>query len=264
MELAKMIDKQELEDPGISALKNQLLSSVPADGSIENEALVRRLGWDGKRYRYIRALLVDEGMLRRRGKCVSLRRASSKGHASSVRRAEKDLYAPILETLRSCWIPEKEIHDFVFHVTAAQGRRNTGGKWTRPDIALASSNSYQYVRARPVEIRTFEVKAHDGLDVGAVYEALSHRRAAHYVHVLAHVPEHERNALKPVLERLVGDARTHGVGLITFADPQKYETWRVAAEPRRVDPDPADLEAFIDDQTSDEFRNRIVEWCRRV
>jgi hypothetical protein len=72
------------------------------------------------------------------------------------------------------------------------------------------------------------------------------------------------DALKSVLERLIGDARTHGVGVITFADPQKYETWRVAAKPGRANPDPADLEAFIDDQTSDEFRNRIVEWCRRV
>jgi hypothetical protein len=62
-----------------------------------------------------------------------------------------------------------------------------------------------------MELNTFEVKTSDSLDVTAVYEALAHRRAAHYSCVLAHVPDSERFALEPLLNRLCSDAEDHGV-----------------------------------------------------
>jgi hypothetical protein len=264
MELAMMIDKQEIRDPRISALKEKLISSMPSQGPADDEVLARKLGWGSEDYIYICDLLVSEGVLCRNDEGVSLLRIDPAEKPISDRYTEKELYAPIHETLRSFWIPENGIHDFVFNVTASQGRRSTGGKWTRPDIALATCNSYLYVRARPIELRTFEVKTYEGLDVTSVYEALSHRRAAHYAYVLAYVPEYQREALRSVLERLTSDARAHGVGVTTLADPRKYETWRVEVEARRANPDPLDIETFVAEQTDDQFKRKIAQWCREI
>jgi hypothetical protein len=43
-----------------------------------------------------------------------------------------------------------------------------------------------------------------------------------------------------------------------------YETWDFEVEPSRNDPDPADLDNFIRTQTSEEFKNRILSWCRTL
>ena len=267
-----MSEQQLLTDAEVAAFKEQLLASMPSQGLIGNGSLRRKLGWDDERYWYIRNLLVQSGLLRTgRGKGGSVQRVvpiaapiETPEPSASARLVETDLYDPIIATLRSHWIPDHQIQDFVIHQTAHQGRRDTGGKWTRPDITLASSNTYTYVPGRPVELRTFEVKTHDGLDVTAVYEALAHRRSAHYAHVLVHVPDSERVALEPVLERLIGDAQEHGIGFVTIADPRNYETWDIEVDSRRGNPNPADLDAFIRTQTSDEFKEKILGWCRTV
>ena len=266
-----MSEQQPLTDTEVSAFKDQLLAAMPSQGLIGNGSLRRKLGWDDDRYWYIRNLLVQAGLLRTgRGKGGSVQRVVSVGvteaaeQSASARFVEKDLYGPIIETLRSDWIPDHQIQDFVIHETAHQGRRDTGGKWTRPDITVASSNTYTYVPGRPVEIRTFEIKTYDGLDVTAVYEALAHRRAAHYAYVFVHVPDAKRTALEPVLERLIADAQEHGIGFVIIADAANYETWDIEVDARRGNPNPADLDAFVRTQTSDEFKEKILGWCRNV
>jgi hypothetical protein len=120
------------------------------------------------------------------------------------------------------------------------------------------------VPGRCVDLRTFEIMTYEGLDVTAVYEALSHRRAAHFAYVLVHVPEHENCVRKDNLLRVIADAEEHGVGVTTLADPRDYKTWRVEVDARRGSPDLARLNSFIHTQTGDEFRDKILTWCRRV
>jgi hypothetical protein len=166
MELARVIDSRDLDDPEISALKDQLLSLIASRGLVENEELVRMLGWDAESCGYIGRLLIQAGMLRAGKRGEELKpggsdawQAESKSEAVLTRRSEKSLYSPIIETLRSAWVAEHEIQDFVMDLTASQGGRATGGKWSRPDITLACSNEYKYVPGRFVELRTFEVSA---------------------------------------------------------------------------------------------------------
>jgi len=113
-------------------------------------------------------------------------------------------------------------------------------------------------------LNTFEVKTHDGLDVTAVYEALAHRRAAHYSYVLAHVPDSQRSALESLLDRLLSDADEHGVGFVVIGNPTNYETWDFEVEPNRNEPDPEELDNFIRTQTSEEFKEKILGWCRTL
>ena len=261
-----------LTDEEVSELEQRLLASMPPQGPIGNGALRYKLGWDEDRYWYIRNRLLQVGVLvTGRGRGGSVLRvvpvvSSDAERLGTVapRIAEKDLYDPIVFTIRSHWVPDHQIQDFVIDCTAQQGRRDTGGKWTRPDITLASCNTYKFVPGKQVELNTFEIKTYDGLDVTAVYEALSHRRAAHYSYVLAYVPESERAVLKSLLHRVRGDADEHGVGFIVVAEAADYETWDFEVEPSRNDPDPADLDNFIRNQTSEEFKDSILSWCRTL
>ncbi|MBS0422305.1 MAG: hypothetical protein JSR66_31660 [Proteobacteria bacterium] len=261
-----------LTDEDVSELEQQLIVAMPSQGPIGNGALRNKLGWDEDRYWYIRNRLLQAGAVvtgRGRGgsvlRVVPLAPSDAERLESIVPRvAEKDLYDPIVTTIRTHWVPDHQIQDFVIDCTAQQGRRDTGGKWTRPDVTLASCNTYKFVPGKQVELNTFEVKTSDGLDVTAVYEALAHRRAAHYSYVLAYVPESERAVLKSLLDRLCGDADEHGVGFIVVAEVSDYETWDFEVEPSRNDPDPADLDNFIRTQTSDEFKDRILSWCRTL
>jgi hypothetical protein len=261
----------ELTDQQVTDLEHQLLNAMPSQGSIGNGALRRKLSWNEERYWYIRNRLLQSGVVAQgRGRGGSVHRivpVSPPGvplEAARQKVVESTLYDPIVATLQSHWVPDHQIQDFVIDCTAQQGRRDTGGKWTRPDITLASCNTYKYVPGKQVELNTFEVKTSDGLDVTAVYEALAHRRAAHYSYVLAFVPDGERAALESLLDRLFGDADDHGVGFIVIGNATDYETWNFEIEPTRNDPDPADADNFIRTQTSEAFRDKILGWCRTL
>jgi hypothetical protein len=264
--------EEALTDEKVSELEQRLTAAMPPQGPIGNGALRIKLGWDEDRYWYIRNRLLQAGVLvTGRGRGDSVLRvvpvASSdpeRSESGAQRTAEKDLYDPIVSTIRSHWVADHQIQDFVIDCTAQQGRRDTGGKWTRPDVTLASCNTYKFVPGKQVELKTFEIKTFDGLDITAVYEALAHRRAAHYSYVLACVPESERAMLKSLLDRLCADADEHGVGFILVADASDYETWDFEVEPSRNDPEPADLDNFIRTQTSEPFKDRILSWCRTL
>lgn len=261
----------ELTDQQVMELESQLLKATPLQGGIGNGALRGKLGWDEGRYWYIRNRLLQAGILvlgRGRGgsvqRVVPLLSPVSADRLAESRLLESDLYDPIIATIRSHWVPDHQIQDFVVDRTAQQGRRDTGGKWTRPDITLASCNTYKYVSGKQVELNTFEVKTSDGLDVTAVYEALAHRRAAHFSYVLAYIPDTELAAHEALLSRLSGDADDHGVGLVLIGDVKDYETWNFEVEPGRNDPDPADLDNFVRTQTSEEFKDKMLSWCRTL
>ncbi len=133
-----------------------------------------------------------------------------------MRISESDLYDPIVATIASHWVPDHRIQDFVIDCTARQGSRDTGGMWTRPDVALASCSRLKFVPGIQLELNTFEIKTFDGLDVTSVYEALAHRRAAHYSYVVAYIPESKRRPLKSLVDRLCLDSESHGIGLRHF------------------------------------------------
>lgn len=247
--------------------EKRLLHAVPETEPIGNVTLLSQLGWDEAVYWRIRDRLIDAGRLTKgRGRGGSVRRviiaspvAESISVPLGVRASEASLYDPILATLKSHWVKDFRIRDFVAEITAHQGRRETGGKWSRPDITLASYNTYPFVPGKHFDVYTFEIKPHDQVNVTAVYEALAHRRAAHYSYVFICGP---MEAIESTLDDIRAEADEHGVGLITMTNPTDYETWDHLIDPMRNDPDPADLNDFLSAQTSVPFKDQIVHWCR--
>jgi len=123
---------------------------------------------------------------------------------------------------------------------------------------------FPHVPGKFFDLITFELKPFDGIDVTAVFEALSHRRAATQAYVWLHVPAAEAsNAdLIALLKRIEEEASRHGVGMIVGADPSDYSSWDLRLRAARFEPDPESLNEFIAQQLSGLARDELAQWFR--
>jgi hypothetical protein len=146
-------------DEEIRAMQDTLVAKVQElGGKAGNTRLIRELGWSEDEYWPIRDRVVDLGSLRRyraRGGAVAIVQPPQDesqatqdvqqaeefqtGEAvQSVQPAERDLYEPVATVLRGAWARDSRFRHQVVEITASQGRRNTGGTWTRPDVVVAA------------------------------------------------------------------------------------------------------------------------------
>lgn len=259
-----------------------IFDAVPADGStIGNRALRSRLRWSSARYFAARNRLVDAGLLvRGRGYGGSVRRATTEAPSertvsvvvgpgddpvatieASVKN-ELALYEPMRRVIGGDWARDRQTDPLAVEITALQGRRATGGLWSRPDLVSVEVRTFVYVPGKHIEVITFEVKASNAINVQAVYEALAHRRSATRSYVLLHVPAGQAEDLQQAVDDVADVARPHGIGVVTAADPGDYQTWEEVVEAQRVEPDPERLDAFIRVQLSHEARDLISKRLR--
>jgi hypothetical protein len=166
--------------------------------------------------------------------------------------------------LRDAWAKDKRYRDLVLEVTARQGKRETGGKWTRPDLTVATMMTLLYVPGKQFDVITFEVKPSDALDVTAVYEALAHRRAATRAYVWLHIPIEvaPSPSIQETLAAVIAEAKRHGIGVIVGTDPADYDTWEEHVEAGRFEPDPEKLNQFITVQFSAGNKEELAKWMR--
>lgn len=246
-------------------------------GSAGNVTLQRGLGWGDDRYWAIRDRLVDAGRLelgRGRGGSVRLvQQATGNAGAAAVVSnmgaqdvpvLESALYEPVRGVLDKEWAREMRFRSHIVEVTAKQGRRDTGGTWTRPDIVVAALRVFPHVPGKYFDLITFEIKQLDGIDVTGVYEALAHRRAATQAYTWLHVPDgHEQDSdLTRLIDRVGDEAKRHGVGLIIGSNPEDFSSWDIKSRAMRFEPDPEFLNEFIAQQLSDLARDELAKWFR--
>lgn len=246
-----------------------LYAKVPDDGqTIGNLALKAALGWDTDQYYAVRDSLVDAGLIARgRGRGGTVRRnvapptienvgpqlshiPGAIERIEEVATSEAGLYDPMRAVINGDWAKDHRSKPIAVEITALQGRRTTGGAWSRPDIVSVEVRTFPYVPGKYLKIVTFEVKPPKAAGVLAVYEALAHRRSATNSYVLLHIPPEEAVALESVIEEVVEVARSHGIGVVIAGDPGEYQTWDERVEAERVEPDPERLNDFIRTQLS--------------
>jgi hypothetical protein len=159
---------------------------------------------------------------------------------------ENELYEPVNKVIKEFWVRENEIDDYLIEIIANQGKKKTGGKWTRPDIALISIKTYQYLIGRIMDVITFEIKPEDNYGIESVFETASQSVFAHKSYLCIHLskgkPETEE------FEKIQRQCENFGVGLIIFEKPDDWETFETIIEPRRKDPDPYEVNLFITQQ----------------
>jgi hypothetical protein len=264
--------------------EDALLQELPKTGATAgNRAVLRKLGWDDDRYWAARDALVDKNLIvrgRGRGGTVRLLTGeasetvtvpvavevdgasdNSQKIQAAVRR-EIELYEPMATVIRGGWSRDRRASPLSVEVTALQGRRATGGTWSRPDIVSVEIKTYAYVPGKYLEVVTFEIKAFDAINVQAVYEALAHRRSATHSYVVLDVPKTSGATLADAVEDVRLVARSHGIGLIIAGRPDDYDTWDELEEAHRVQPDPSRLDTFISTQLSEGTRSKIARGLR--
>lgn len=229
-----------------------LLALIPENGeSIGNLQLLKKLegrGWDEEKYWRVREKLLDSGaLLRGRGRGGTVRRrladgtlsvplAPSRPQRSGTQ--ESSLYGPLLSVLQHDWIREMRIepHQIHFEITAKQGKKATGGTWTRPDITAVSVRSFPHLPNKYLDIWTFEAKTAEWLDVTAVFEAAAHASRATRSYALLQIPLQQGDPEREILERCVREADRLRVGLIAFSDPANFGTWETRSRRRESTP----------------------------
>lgn len=243
-----------------------LLSATPSDGSaIGNKTLISNLGWAPNKYWRVRDELLAAGKLERgKGKGGSVRRPTASTQPPEVmprNPTEDALYEPLIAVLRNEWVREMGIDPSQIHleITAKQGKRPTGGTWTRPDITAVSVRTFQHLPNKYVDVWTFEVKPLAALDVTAIFEAAAHASRATRSYALLQVPLEADDREKELIDRCEKEATRLRVGLITFFKENDFSTWETRVEAPRLDTAPEALEEFIG-HLSDEAKKKLGQW----
>jgi hypothetical protein len=247
---------------------DMMLDLVPEDGSfIGNGALLKALGWPEDKYWAVRDRLLEGGQLERgKGKGGSVRRCVTNGEqlaAKPIRNLpEAQLYAPIRQVLSNEWVREMRIEpdQIYFEITARQGKKATGGTWTRPDITAVSVRTFQHLPGKYFDVWTFEVKPIEALDVTAVFEAASHASRATRSYALLQIPEESSSGYgAEIIERCAREAARLRVGLITFSSESDFKTWETKVEAPRLETAPEALDEFIG-HLSEAAKKRVAQW----
>ncbi|UDF04658.1 hypothetical protein [Asticcacaulis sp. AND118] len=178
---------------------------------------------------------------------------------------EREYYDSILGTIISNWTLQPGFTHVYGAVTAGQGRRQTGGRWTRPDIVICTVSEWLFSSRPEGDVRTFEVKRFEALDVLAVYEALSHKSKAHYAYLLiVNVPERLSEDQKADLEGVLSVAGKHGIGVITAKDPNDWSSWEFELDATRSDADHQAINQMLLDQVPPDVREHFHRSLRTV
>lgn len=255
----------------LSEEEETFLKMLPADGSaIVNRALQTALGWDEERYFKVRASLKEKGEVAlgvgRGGRVMRVVAAEKEGaeveevarEVAEERQREVDLYDDFKAAVEK-WAKWEDLpENRIVQITASQGRRATGGQWTRPDLALLSVAQYLYVPGKTLDVVTFEVKTKSNWNITSVFEAAAHSRFATKSYLAIEVAE--GGSKDPDLERIEEECARFGIGLAYFRP--KQQDFEVYLDPRRNQPDPADVDRFISEQIDKEYQEKLVRWLR--
>ena len=258
-----------------------LLSMIPESGqSIGNaklrEQFRKRLGTEADftdtDYWQLRDSLIDDGsIVRGGGKGGSVHRVIVAAEEAPIVSpqpplvsTERSLYEPFRKAIESGYVKDNRIKRFISEITASQGRRNTGGKWTRPDLTLIAVRTYSFTPGKRLEVITFEVKPNLDTAFEGIFEALAHSVFAHrsYLAVMEEESEIDNNADQPPDERILQECTRLGVGYLTFTNPADYNTYQIVTSAKLTEPDPSEVDKFIVGQISAENQDELREWLR--
>jgi hypothetical protein len=215
-------------------------------------------------YWAVRDTLLEDGLVEiGRGKGGSVHRAivappiEPEPEINPVYPAEAALYPSFFHTINESYVKFYRIKYFVSQVTASQGSRNTGGKWTRPDITLIAIRMYPYIPGKSLEVITFEVKPANAYGIEGLFEASAHSVFAHRSYLAVHLPD---GAALP--DRLETECERVGVGLVTFENPANWDSFDIRQKAPLRTPDPYEVNTFINSQVSKENQERLQELIR--
>ena len=180
---------------------------------------------------------------------------------------EEDYYHGIKSELESTWAehPSREYHlrhRFLATLdTHHAGRANTG-TWARPDLTVVGGKVLPNLPGKFLDVHTFEVKK--GIQLGGLYEALAHQRRSHYSHLMCIWPEEWGVVPTRDITSLIAEATRQGIGVIVLRQHDDATQWDQYVEPTRNEPDPQELNNFLQEQGSrGSFLCNLRNWLKQ-
>ena len=227
--------------------------------------------WDEDKYWKVRDELLHDGLIRKStGMGGAVKRVEIKAEdiitvqppdtKKELYKDEKSLYAPFKSTIDLKYTKDMGIKGSVCEDINSQGRRYTGGLWTRPDIVLVSVNTYPYFPGKVMDLITFEIKHYKNISVSGVFETAAQSRFATKSYFCLYLPGGWVDSED--YGRIENECERFGVGLMFFTDPKDYDTYEIRIEPKRKEPDPSEISDFISVQLNEKNRMKIAELLR--
>lgn len=176
--------------------------------------------------------------------------------------AEADLYEPFRRAIEGGYVPDNDLKPWICEITAFQGRRNTGGRWTRPDVVLIAIQTFPYVPDKVFEVITFEIKPDLSTALDGVFEAAAHSAFAHRSYLA--FPDSKEYDENPLFDRINDECERFGLGLILFEDINNWDTYDFQVSAKRLNPDPQAVNNFVKGQISEKGREEIQRWFRSL
>lgn len=245
------------ENIGNWKLREQLRNAIATVG----DELTEQEYWS------LRDDLIDQGVIQTgRGKGGSVHRVAVEAATpaavempATTAKAEAQLYEPFQKAITSGYVKDNRIKRFVSEITAQQGRRATGGKWSRPDFTLIAVRTYSFTPGKRLEVITFEIKPSVETAFEGIYEALAHQLPAHRSYLAACTGGYADDDEIPD-QRIVQECSRLGIGYMTFSDPSDYDTYVIVNTAKLNERDPYDVDQFITTQITAENQAELREW----
>jgi hypothetical protein len=229
-----------------------LRNSLRADGRIE-----RGKGKGGSVHRFISVVPLDAGL-----KVASVESTTGQAEPAEPQPepSEADLYKPFRAAIETGYVPDNDLKPWICEITASQGKRSTGGRWTRPDVALVAQQTFPYVPNKIFQVITFEIKPDLGTALDGVFEASAHSAFAHRSYLA--FPDSSDYDDNPLYDRIHTECERFGLGLILFEDVNNWDTYDFQVPAKFREPDPQAVNDFIKTQISEKSREEIQRWFR--
>jgi hypothetical protein len=151
-------------------------------------------------------------------------------------------------------------YSWICEITAFQGRRNTGGIWTRPDVTLVAIQTFAYVPTKQFDVITFEIKPDIETAIQGVYECAAHSAFANRSYLA--FPDSGTYDTNPLFDRILDECERFGLGLILFEKVADWDSYDFQLPAKRKVPDPRAVNDFIKSQISEKSREEIQRWFR--
>ncbi|MFN8372754.1 MAG: hypothetical protein U0694_07740 [Anaerolineae bacterium] len=229
-----------------------------------NKLLIEQLGWRQDRYSSVKESLLAKGLIERtRGQGGGVKK-TEQIEPKEVKLKEIQSYEAVSKQLLQMWITRYDFNpnNIVMEITAKQGRRSTGGKWSRPDITLITYKNYDFLPSPTLEVISFEIKTDvSQMDISAVHEALAQSRFVNKSYIIFVLTRNGQENIVDLTNDITEEAAKYDVGFIIVDDINDYTTWKIELDAYRHDPDPELINNFISIQLSQESnKDQIRKW----
>ncbi|MFI7578684.1 hypothetical protein [Micromonospora sp. NPDC049497] len=175
--------------------------------------------------------------------------------AETAIKNEFALYEPMRRMIAHDWAKDHRREPLAVEITALQGRRATGGIWSRPDIVSVEVRTSPTCPESTSKLPPSRSRR-PTLSTSKPCTRRSRTAAPPLTPMLLQVPADQADNLGDNVADVAEAERAHGVGVVPAADPADYDTWEEREEAPRIEPDPERLNTFVAIQLSDTHRTR--------